>query len=217
MLRLDAVSAAEHRDRELVGNPRHEIPVGPAAVALRRRPPMDGDGGRTRVLDHLRQGRRVYLGIVPAGPHLHRHRNFHRFGHRGNHRGRVRRLAHQAAAGMVLRNLGHRTAHVDVHDVGAHAFDDLRRRRHLVGISAEDLDRDGPLRLCVLGVLERSIDPANEPLRAHHLGDDEAAAAVAFDETAKRRVGHAGHWGHGKGGREVDGAYLHKGAFVAGP
>ena len=102
-------------------------------------------------------------------------------------------LAHQAAAGVVLRDLRHGAAHVDVDDVGAHAFDDLRRRGHLRGIAAEDLDRDRPLLLGVLGVLERAIDAAHEPLGRHHLRDDEPAAAVALDQAAKRRVGHAGH------------------------
>ena len=102
-------------------------------------------------------------------------------------------LAHQAAAGVVLRDLRHRAAHVDVDDVGAHAFDDARGFGHLVGIAAEDLDRDRPLFFGVLGVLERAIDAADEPFAAHHLGDDEAAAAVALDQAAERRVGHARH------------------------
>ena len=119
---------------------------------------------------------------------------------------RMRRLAHQAAAGVVLRDLRHRTAHVDVDDVGAHAFDDLRGRRHLVGIAAEDLDRDRPLFLGVLGVLERAIDAADQPFGAHHLGDDQPAAAVALDQPAERRVGHAGHRRDGERRREVDGA-----------
>ena len=62
---------------------------------------------------------------------------------------RVRGLAHQAAAGVVLRDLRHRAAHVDVHDVGAEPLDDLRGFGHLLGIAAEDLDRDRPLLLGV--------------------------------------------------------------------
>ena len=102
-------------------------------------------------------------------------------------------LAHQAAPGVVLRDLGDRTSHVDVDDVGAHAFDDLGGGRHLLGIAAEDLDRDGTLFLGVLRILEGPIDAADEPFRRHHLGDDQTAAAVALDEAAERRVGHAGH------------------------
>ena len=64
---------------------------------------------------------------------------------------------------------------------------------HLLGIAAEDLDRDRPLFFGVFGVFERAIDAAHQPLGADHLGDDEAAAAVALDQPAERRVGHAGH------------------------
>jgi hypothetical protein len=42
----------------------------------------------------------------------------------------------------MARNLRTGTAHVDVDDVGAHAFDDARRSAIFVGIAAEDLDRD---------------------------------------------------------------------------
>ena len=81
---------------------------------------------------------------------------------------------------------------------------------HLLRIAAEDLDRDRPLFLGVLGVLERAIDAAHQPLGAHHLGDDEAAAAVALDQAAERRVGHAGHRRDGERRREFDGADLHR-------
>ena len=35
--------------------------------------------------------------------------------------------------------------------------------------------------------------PRTSPSDADHLGDDEAAAALALDEAAERRVGHARH------------------------
>jgi hypothetical protein len=52
----------------------------------------------------------------------------------------VFRIAHQTATSVVLGDLRHRTAHVDVDDVRAHPFDDLGRGRHLGRIAAEDLD-----------------------------------------------------------------------------
>ena len=121
----------------------------------------------------------------------------------------MRRLAHQAAAGVVLGDLRHRAAHVHVDDVGAHAFDDLRRRSHLLGIAAEDLDGNRPLFFRVLGVFERPVDSAHEAFGAHHLGDHEPAPAVPLDEAAERRVGHAGHRGDGKRRRQLDGADFH--------
>ena len=98
----------------------------------------------------------------------------------------------------MLRDLRHRAAHVDIDDVGAELFDDLRGRRHLFGIAAEDLNRDRPLLLGVLRVLQRPVDAADQPFRADHLGDDEPAAAVPLDETAEGAVGHAGHRRDGK-------------------
>ena len=110
----------------------------------------------------------------------------------------MRRLAHEAAAGVVLGDLGYRTAHVDVDDVGAHAFDDLRGLGHLLRIAAEDLNRDRPLFLRVLGVLQRAIDAADQPLGADHLGHDQTAAAMPLDEAAERRVGHPRHRRYGE-------------------
>jgi hypothetical protein len=95
----------------------------------------------------------------------------------------------------VLRDLRHGTAHVDVDDVGAHAFDDLRRVGHLDRIPAEDLNRDRPLFLRVLGVFERAIDAAHEALGADHLGHDKPASAAALHETAEGGIGHARHGG----------------------
>ena len=201
VFRLDAIAAAEHGNRQAVRDLGDEIPVGVPAVALRRGAAVDGDGGGAGVLHHLRERRRVPLVVIPAGAHLHGHGNFHGARHRGNHRRGVRGLAHQAAAGVVLRDLRHRAAHVDVHDVGAHALDDLRRRSHRCRVAAEDLDRDRPLWLRELGVLERAIDAAHEPFRAHHLGDDEAAAAVTLHEPAEGGVGHARHRGNREGRR----------------
>ena len=108
-------------------------------------------------------------------------------------RGGMARVAHQRAAGVVLRDLRHRAAHVDVDDVGAHALDDAGSISHLCGIAAEDLDGDRPFFLGVLGVLERAVDAPDEPFGADHLGDDQTAAPLALHQAAKRGVGHAGH------------------------
>ena len=148
--------------------------------------------------------RRVDLAVVPPGAHLHGHRDLHGLRHRGDDRLRVLGLAHQAAAGVVLRDFRHRAAHVDVDDVGAHAFDDLRGIGHLLRIAAEDLDRDGTLFLGVLGVLERAIDPAHESLGAHHLGDDQAAPAAALHQAAEGGIRHARHGGERERLRELD-------------
>src|SRR5262245_62634939 len=73
------------------------------------------------------------------------------------------RSAHQAAPGVVFGDLRHRAAHVHVDDVGAHSLDDLRRRRHLLWIAAEDLNGNRAL-------LFRVLDRKSTRLNSSHLG-----------------------------------------------
>ena len=195
--------------RHAGGDAADQIPVRDSRIALRRRAAVHRHRRGAGLFHPPGQIRRVDLGRVPAGPHLHRHRNPHRPGHRTDDARGVLRLAHQAAAGVVLGDLRHRAAHVDVDDVGAHALDDLRRGGHLVGIAAEDLDRDRPLLFGVSGVLERAVDAAHQTLGADHLGHDEPASALALDEAAERSVGHARHRGERERRREIDGPDLH--------
>ncbi len=186
------------------GDGRHQLPVGKPAVALRRSPSMNRHGGGPRIFHHLGQRRRVLLGFVPAGSHLDGHRDFHRLRHRLDHRGGLSGFAHQAASRVVLRDLRHGTTHVDVHDVSAHTLDDLCGGGHLRGVPAEDLNGDRPFFLRVFGVLERPVDAAHQPLRAHHLSHDQTASAVTLHEATECRVGHAGHRGNGEGRRKLN-------------
>ena len=153
---------------------------------------------------------RVDLIVVPAGTHLHGHGDLHRARHRADDFLRVLRLAHQRTAGVVLRDFRDGAPHVDVDDVGAHSLDDLRRGRHLLGIAAENLDRDGALFLGIFRVLERAVDAADEPFGADHLGDDETAPARALHEAAEGGIRHARHRGERERRCEVDGADFHQ-------
>ncbi len=125
------------------------------------------------------------------------------------------RLAHQAAACIVLRDLGHGATHVHVDNVRAQPFHYLRGISHLLRIAAENLDRDGALFFGVFGVLERAIDAAHEAIGTDHLGDDEPAASVALDETAKRRIRHAGHGRHDERRLQGNSADLHAEMIMA--
>ena len=120
----------------------------------------------------------------------------------------MRGLAHQAAAGVVLRDFRDRTSHVDVDDVSAHAFDDLRGIGHHERVAAEDLNGDRPLLLRIFGVLERAADPAHQALGRNHLSDDEPAAAVAFHEPAECGIRHARHRGERDGIVQLNGSDL---------
>ena len=43
--------------------------------------------------------------------------------------------------------------------------------------------------------IQRPIDPADQPLAAHHLGDDQPASALPLDQPAERRIRHPRHRG----------------------
>ena len=200
------IAAAVHRDPHGFRHARDEVPVGQAVIRLRGGAAVHGHRRRARRFDHARQFGRIHLALVPAGAHLHGDGDLHRLHHRGNDAGGMLGLAHQAAAGVVLRNLRHRASHVDVDDVGAAGFDNLRGGGHVRGIAAEDLNGDRPLLFGELEILERAADAAHERLRRHHLRDHQAARAMPLHEAAERRVGHAGHGGDAhRGQRQGDG------------
>jgi len=75
-----------------------------------------------------------------------------------------------------------------------------------------NLDRNRPFFLRVLGVLERPIDSAHEPLGADHLGHDKPTPARALDEAPKGRVRHPRPGREGERWGEVDVADLHMGS-----
>ena len=210
LLGLDEIAAADHGNRQVAGDAVDQRPVGDAGVGLLRGAAVHGDRRRAGVRHQPRHERRVDLVLGPAGAHLHRHRDLHRPRHRADDRGRVRRIAHQAAAGVVLGDLGHRAAHVDVDGARAHALDDRRGVGHLGGIAAEDLDRDRTFFLGVFRVFEGPVDAPDQALGADHLAHDEAAAAVPLDQPAEGGVGHPGHRRDAEGGLDGEGADLHR-------
>ena len=71
-------------------------------------------------------------------------------------------FAHQAATRMVLCDLADGTAHVDVHDIGAHAFDDLRG----IGHDEPGRQRDGRLGEVALRAARPAGDVQQHELKA---------------------------------------------------
>ena len=203
--------------RRPLGDAGNQPPIRLAGIRLSGRAAVDGDRRGSCVLDHPGEQRGVNRFVIPAGPHFDSHRNSDGLGHRANDARRVLGLAHQAAPGIVFGNLRDRAAHVDVHDVGAHALDDLRGVGHLDRVAAKNLNGYWPLFLGVLGVLERAIDATHEAFGTHHFRHDEAAPAAPFDQPAECRIRHAGHGGQRDRIGEGEGTDLHRGRRAASP
>ena len=84
--------------------------------------------------------------MIPAEPHLERHRHAHRSDRRLDQSQRMIEIAHQRRTGLTARDVARRAAHVDVDDIGAGR---LRAARKLGRIdcaivpSKPHLERDG--------------------------------------------------------------------------
>ena len=117
--RLDEITRPEDRDPDSLRHAGDERPVGQAAIGLVGGPAVHGDSRRASFLNTFRQVRRVHVALAPPGAHLDGHRDLHRLRDGGNDGRRAVRLAHQAAARGVPRDLRDGTSHVDVDNVRA--------------------------------------------------------------------------------------------------
>ena len=143
LLRLDAVARSEDRNGDAFGHLRNQLPVGRARVRLLRRAPVNGEARRPRILHHAARDRGVDAALVPAGAHLDGHRDASPRASSPARPRRVLGLTHQAAAGVVLRNLRHRDSPCSRRRYRPPCARRFAPRRHLLRIAAEDLDRTG--------------------------------------------------------------------------
>ena len=126
------IAVDDERNADRIPDGAHRAPVGLALVELAARAAMHRNQLHAGGLRAARQFRRVERAIVPAEPHLQRHRHFHRRYRRLDQPQGVVEIAHQRRAGLAAGHVARRTAHVDIDDVGAGGFGDPRALRHPV-------------------------------------------------------------------------------------
>ena len=124
--------------------------------ALLAGPAVDDDRGDADLLERPGQRRGGQRRVVPAEPHLDRHRDRRPLDDRRDQRDRRVGLAHQGRAAAALDDLVDRAAHVDVDDRRPEIDHPLGRVAHLGGDVAVDLDRQRPVLRAGLGQLERA-------------------------------------------------------------
>ena len=138
-----------------------------------------------------RQFGRVERTLVPAEPHLQRHRHLHRRDRRLDQRQGVVEIAHQRRAGLAAGDVARRTAHVDVDDFGAGGFRDAGAFRHPVVSQPASWTTCGPIPVAS----QRSRDIGrclDQILAGGHFGDDKSGAECR-GQTPERGVGNARH------------------------
>ena len=153
----------------------HRAPIRLALVELAAGAAMHGDHLHAGGFRAARQFRRVERAIVPAEPHLQRHRHFHRRDRRLDQFERVIEIAHQRRAGLAAGHMTCRATHVDVDDVGAGGFRDPRALRHPLGLAAGELNhmRADAGRLAAQPRHRPAVD---EFVAGGHLGHDQPGA-----------------------------------------
>ena len=91
-------------------------------------------------LGAARQFRCVEGAIIPAEPHLQRHRHLHRRYCRLDQSQSVIKIAHQCRTGLAARHMARRTAHIDIDNFGSGGFSDAGAFRHPPDLAARELN-----------------------------------------------------------------------------
>ena len=187
------VAVCDDGDRHGALDVADDVPVGTAGVHLHARASVHGDGGRARLLTHLRKGHGVDVAAVPAFAEFHGHGCIDGFDDRLNDAPGELWVAHERRAVAAADDLADRTAHVDVQNVRAGVFQRHGRGLgHDLRLVTEDLCggrmliRRRPEQLLRLFVM---ID---QRLGTHHFRAGEGGTLRAA-QRAKRRIGHARH------------------------
>ena len=168
-----AVDDERNADRILDG--AHRAPIGVALVELAAGAAVHRNHLHARGLRAARQFRRVERAIVPAEPHLQRHRHLHRRYRRLDQSQRVIEIAHQRRTGLAARHMARRTAHIDIDDFGAGGFGDPRAFRHPSGLAARELN-DMRTYSGRLASQPRHRPAIDEIVAGGHFGNDESGA-----------------------------------------
>ncbi|VTR68533.1 hypothetical protein DESC_710029 [Desulfosarcina cetonica] len=183
--------------------------------------PRESLGRRTRMHRHgvdpailgqtgNRQGLRARS--IPAGTDFDGQRNGDRPTDGGDDPLRQGGIPHECRTRMTLQDFLHRTAEIDIEDVGTGGLNDARRIGHDLRIGTEDLHRErffGRHAVQQLNGLGRIID---QPVGADHLGADQPAAGT-LGQQAHGQVGDSGQGRKHGQITGIDMADLHAGPF----
>src|SRR5262245_56156553 len=193
VLGFEDVAAARNRDRDMAFDLAHQIPIGPALVALDARAPVERDHRAAAILNQLRDLDAVDRFVVPARADLHRHRDGDRAFDLGQDFFELRQVAQQIRSAAAVDHLLRRTPAVYVDKIGAGLLGDLGGPAHPHLVVSENLDRYRALFRFEAHHLMRAHVAARQTFDADEFGDDQTQPAAFFGDPAKRRIGHARH------------------------
>jgi len=202
------VAVARHREADDLRHLSDDGPRRLAGEALRARAWVHRDGVHALAFGHLGHLDRVEMLVVPAAANLDRERHGERLAQGAQDERGARHIPHERGALALGGDLGHGTAHVEVHDVGAERLAALRGAHQELGVLAQELHGQRAL-LGVVGGDRVGMRMVHQQRRGVHLfRGGQAAAALPRDEP-EGRIGDAGHGSQPGRRLDLDSADLH--------
>jgi hypothetical protein len=187
------ITVSDDRNVEGFDHPGDLVPVGAAREHLGPGPGMQGEDLRSRVLHPQGNRHRIAGLVVPATPSLDRYRQVSRSDHRTNDALHQVEVPEAPRSAVPLHHLLHRTAEVDVDELGLIVLgDQAGRLGHCVWVRPVNLDSDRPLDGLELRALECGPDPAADRLRRQEFGQHDVGTHSPAD-LAERSLRHSGH------------------------
>ena len=212
LLRRTDVAVADdgNRHARIALHLADQRPVRLAAVHLRPGAAVDRQRRNAHVLQPLGDLDDILRIVVPPQPRLDRHGQFHRPDDPARHLDHLRHVAHHAAARPAPGDLAHRTAEIDVNQVGSGRFGHARGLYHRFDLVAVQLDAHRPFVVEDVEFGERLRRVADQPVAGDKLGIDHIGP-VPLAHEAERRVGHILHRSQKERLlAEVDRCYFHR-------
>ena len=148
----------------------YQCPVGLASVHLAAGASVDGQCLYAAVLQLLSQVGDDELFVVPSQSGLHRHRQVDGIHHLARDLQHLRYVLQHAGTSTFASHLLHRTAEVQVYEVGACLLHDACCLDHRVNIASIYLNTYGPLLVADLKLAYRRCHIAHQSLGRHKLG-----------------------------------------------
>ena len=203
------VAVGDDGDRHGALDVADDVPVGAAGIHLHARAPVHGDGGRARLLAHLRKGHGVDVSAVPALAEFHGHGHIDGLDDRLDDSPGELGIAHERRTVAAADDLAHRAAHIDIQNVRTGVCQRHGRGLgHDLRLVAEDLHGGGVLVRRRPEQLLRFFIVIDQRLGAHHFRAGEGGALRAA-QRAKRRIGHARHGRERERAADLDVSDLH--------
>ena len=188
------IAVADDRNVYLrvVLHPADQRPVRFAAVHLGPRASVNRERRNAHILQAQGYLLDVFRLFVPPEAGLHRYGRLHRRDDLPGHFDHQRHVTHHPRPGAAPGDLLHRTAEIDVDDVGPGRLGHAGCLDHRFDQVAVNLNAYGTLRVVDFEFLERLGRVADQPVRGDKLRVDHVGAE-AFAHVTERRVGHVLH------------------------